>query len=92
MLKDAIKKISISVDDTFRLAEVTQAWRPFIAWLKTVDSEEDILKCLVYEMQNECRPAIIDRLRTRFNSLRVKRELLELEKETGKIISLNFRN
>ena len=60
-------------------------------WLKATDDEITVFKCLVYEISNECRPAFIDRLRTRYNTLRAQRELSELEKETGKVISLNYR-
>jgi len=90
-VKTVLDKVEINNTDTIWLGEVLRAWRPFTQWLKETDSEKKVLKCIVYEMQNECRPAFLDRLRTRFNSIRVKRELAELEEMTNKVISLIYR-
>lgn len=90
-MENAIKRIKISNKESDQFAWNTRAWQPFIVWLKSQESEEIILRCLVYEVQNLKRPTVLDRLRTRYNSLRARRELEELERITNCIISLNFR-
>lgn len=91
MLKNAIRKTKLTEQDKEEFVEILRAWRPFLIWLQEQSQEQKVLKCLAFEATNESRPAFLDRLRTRFNTLRIQRELSELEKETGKIISLNFK-
>lgn len=93
-MKDAIKRIKakgLTAQERTKFASAVSVWRSFMAWLAEQADEEELLKCLVFEIENDCRPAIVDRLRTRFNTLRAIRELRELEETTGKVISLNFK-
>lgn len=90
-MKKLLERITLSADEKRIFAESTQNWRVFIYWLKNNCNELEVLKCLAYEIENEQRANILDRLRTRFNSIRARRELGELEEITNKVISLVYR-
>ena len=65
-------------------------WKGFLAWLKDQTDEVLVRDAMLYEIAHQNRPQFIDRARTRFNKLRTYRELKELEKLSGKTISINY--
>ena len=66
------------------------SWKGFIDWLRHEEDEAVIKEAIMFEIENENRPAFIDRMRTRFNKVRAYRELKELEKLSGKVINVNY--
>lgn len=84
------KKISFSKAEEDEFREALSSWRPYLSWLKETADDEKIYKCMHFEIENLCRPQFIDRARTRFNKARAYRELKELEKKAGKILSINY--
>lgn len=81
------KKIKTQKDFTSEL----NAWKGFIHWLGEQEDDTTIYNCMMFEIKHQNRPAFIDRARTRFNRVRSKRELIELEKISGKVISIAGR-
>lgn len=65
-------------------------WKGFIEWLTTQEKEKNVWDCMLFEIKHQNRPQFIDRARTRFNKLRTYRELKEIEKLSGKTISINY--
>lgn len=63
-------------------------WKDFIRWLANDATEDEAKACMLFEIRNQNRPAFIDRARTRFNKLRAKRELKDIEKVSGKTINV----
>ena len=89
-MRNAIKKSKFSAEEQVLFSAILASWRSFLNWLRACEDEDELFRCLIYEVQNEGRPAFIDRARTRFNKLRALRELKELEEYTGKIISVHY--
>ncbi len=65
-------------------------WHRCLAFLRDNEDLDQLLKALAYELQHAKRPAILDRIRTRYNKVRVVKELKELEAVVGKIINVNY--
>jgi hypothetical protein len=85
-----IRKTKFTKMEKTEYSIAVRSWRTLIDWLTSVTDEKKIRRCLAYEVQNQCRPAFLDRIRTRFNKIRAYNELKELEKITGKTISLTY--
>jgi hypothetical protein len=84
------KKIDFTVEEKVEYHSALLTWKGFLDWLRSIEDDEKAFKCMHFEIQNKCRPQFIDRARTRFNKLRTYRELKEIEKLTGKVISINY--
>lgn len=88
MAKDT-KKTKAELAQRLEFAEAVKSWNPFIMWLQEQTDEKIIKECMEYEISMACRPAFIDRLRTRFNKIRAYNELKALEERIGKVINVN---
>ncbi len=86
MAKDT-KKIKVQKDFTSELS----SWKDFIKWLGEQKDDTTIYNSMIFEIKHQNRPAFIDRARTRYNRVRAQRELVELEKQSGKTISVAGR-
>jgi len=84
------KKISYTKIERLEFVIALSTWKGFLDWLRSIEDDRKVWKCLMYECENKCRVQFIDRARTRFNKLRAIRELRELEAITGKVISVNY--
>lgn len=85
-----IKEAKLKKIDSQNCEELLRAWHNFIAALRECDDEDFLYKMLAYEVQHRNRPAVLDRIRARYNKVRAYRELKELEEVAGAIINVNY--
>lgn len=71
-------------------AEALKSWNGFIMWLAEQVEQDTVEECMEYEISLACRPAFIDRMRTKFNKIRAYNELKDLEARIGKVINVNY--
>ncbi len=95
-MEDATKKIDklfkkeFSSEEIVFFHEVLSSWHKCISWLRVEDDAERLFDALAYEIQNGRRPAILDRIRSRFNKVRAYQELKALEAKIGLVININY--
>lgn len=82
-------KDKLELELRLEFAEALKSWNHFIMWLKEEDNQEKLHMAMEYEIENACRPAFIDRIRTRFNKVRAYNELKAIEARIGKVINVN---
>lgn len=85
-MADDTKKIKAKLE----YAEALKSWNGFITWLAEQSDQNTVEECMEYEITMACRPAFIDRCRTKFNKIRAYNELKALEARIGKVINVNY--
>lgn len=85
-LPQFLRDVKLKQDDAARLSEVMRNWLTIHAHIRrqspTPEGVEELRKMLVYELEGQRRLHILTRLRSRFNSLRIKNEDRQLLEES----------
>jgi hypothetical protein len=76
-------------EEEFFRSEISN-WHKCLAFLRNNEDTDQLLMALAYELQHAKRPAVLDRIRTRYNKVRVVKELKEIEAIVGKVININY--
>jgi len=74
---DFLRHVNIKKTDVTRLTSVMSSWAVLAHNIREIE-EDDLEKMIIIELNDKCRMQIIHRLKSRLNTLRSKRENIEL--------------